>query len=74
LRDVPQRFGRTLAQELSRKGIRINAVRPGCVRTDMGGRGATRSVPVGARSIVLAAMLPGDATGGFHRDGKRIPW
>ncbi|HTD81477.1 MAG TPA: hypothetical protein VK723_04935 [Thermoplasmata archaeon] len=41
---------------------------------DMGGRGATRSVPVGARSIVLAATLPADATGGFSRDGKRIPW
>lgn len=65
---------RILARELSPKGIRINAVCPGWVRTDMGGRGATRSVPVGGRSIVLAAMLPEDATGGFYRDGKPIPW
>jgi carbonyl reductase 1 len=65
---------RVLARELSFRGISVNAVCPGWVRTDMGGRGAPRSVAVGARSIVLGAMLPGDATGGFYRDGKRIPW
>jgi len=31
-------------------------------------------VEVGGRSIVLAATLPDEATGGFYRDGKRIPW
>jgi hypothetical protein len=40
----------------------------------MGGRGATRSVPVGARSIVLGVTLPDGTTGGFYRDGKKIPW
>jgi len=63
-----------LARELSARGIHVNSVCPGWVRTDMGGRGAPRSIPVGARSIVLAATLPDDATGGFYRDGKRIPW
>ena len=63
-----------LARELAPRKIRINSVCPGWVRTDMGGPGANRSVEVGARSIVLGAMLPDDATGGFYRDGKRIPW
>ena len=65
---------RILSRELSPRGIRVNSVCPGWVRTDMGGPGASRSVEVGARSIVLAATLPGDATGGFYRDGKKIPW
>src|SRR5438552_5919036 len=65
---------RILARELSPRGIRVNAVCPGWVRPDRGGRGATRSVPVGGRSIVLGVMLPKDATGGFYRDGKQIAW
>lgn len=65
---------RILARELSPRGIYANAVCPGWVRTDMGGRGAPRSIPVGARSIVLGATLPAGATGGFYRDGKPIPW
>jgi NAD(P)-dependent dehydrogenase (short-subunit alcohol dehydrogenase family) len=63
---------RILARELAPKGISVNSVCPGWVRTDMGGRGAPRSVPVGGRSIVLGAKLPAGATGGFYRDGKRI--
>jgi hypothetical protein len=29
---------------------------------------------VGARSIVLGVTLPDGTTGGFYRDGKKIPW
>ena len=65
---------RILGRDLSPKGITINSVCPGWVRTDMGGRGASRSVPVGGRSIFLTVKLPAAATGGFYRDGKRIPW
>ena len=65
---------RILARELAPRKIHVNSVCPGWVRTDMGGPGANRSVEVGALSIVLAATLPGDATGGFYRDGKKIPW
>src|SRR5207249_11602494 len=36
----------------------------------MSDRGATRSVQVGGRSIVLGVMLADDATRGFSRDGK----
>lgn len=67
-------LARILARDLAPRGVSVNAVCPGWVRTDMGGRRAPRSVAVGARSIVLAATLPSDVTGGFYRDGRRIPW
>jgi NAD(P)-dependent dehydrogenase (short-subunit alcohol dehydrogenase family) len=53
----------------------VNSVCPGWVRTDMGGRGATRSVEQGADTIVwLAAAAPQRLTGKFLRDRKEIPW
>jgi carbonyl reductase 1 len=65
---------RLLARELAPRRIRINAACPGWVRTDMGGRGASRSVEKGAASILWAAALKGEPTGGFFRDGGRIDW
>ena len=53
----------------------INSVCPDWVRTDMGGRSATRSVEEGADTIVwLASEAPQDLTGKFFRDRKEIPW
>lgn len=55
--------------------VLINSVCPGWVQTDMGGRGATRSVAEGVAGIVWAATLPsGGPSGGFFRDGKPIAW
>ena len=69
---------RMLARELGPhgpNGPRVNAVCPGWVRTEMGGRGATRGVATGARGIVWAATLPPEGpSGGFFRDGKPIGW
>jgi NAD(P)-dependent dehydrogenase (short-subunit alcohol dehydrogenase family) len=68
---------RVWAPSLAERRIAINAVCPGWVRTDMGGRGASRGVDKGAASIVWAATQPmgeGAPTGGFFRDGRRIDW
>lgn len=63
-----------LADELRGDRILVNAVCPGWVATDMGGRGG-RPVEAGAKGIVWAALLPDDGpTGGFFRDQKRIEW
>jgi NAD(P)-dependent dehydrogenase (short-subunit alcohol dehydrogenase family) len=64
-----------LAQALKARGIAVNAVCPGWVRTDMGGSGAPRSLQQGADSILwlILEAAPG-LTGGFWRDGERIAW
>jgi NAD(P)-dependent dehydrogenase (short-subunit alcohol dehydrogenase family) len=65
---------RLLASELRRDRILVNSVCPGWVATDMGGPGG-RPVAEGAASVVWAATLPdGGPTGGFFRDGRRVPW
>ena len=53
----------------------VNSVCPGWVRTDMGGKDATRSVAEGAATIVwLATDAPQDLTGKFVKDRQVIPW
>jgi NAD(P)-dependent dehydrogenase (short-subunit alcohol dehydrogenase family) len=66
---------RVLAADLRGRGILVNSVCPGWVRTDMGGSSATRSVAEGAGSVLWAVDLDADGpTGGFYRDGEPVAW
>ena len=61
-----------LAQALKGSGVLVNSVDPGWVRTEMGGKSASRSVEEGAKSVVWAALLSDEngPTGGFFYDGR----
>jgi NAD(P)-dependent dehydrogenase (short-subunit alcohol dehydrogenase family) len=66
-------MARLFAKELRPRGILVNAVSPGWVRTDMGGRSAPRSVKQGAASVLWGVRLPPDGPSGrVFEDGKAI--
>lgn len=66
---------RVYANDLAEQNIRVNAVCPGWVRTDLGGENASRSVEEGIDTIVWLATAPeATDTGGFWRDRKQIAW
>jgi len=59
----------------SNNDIKINAVDPGWVSSDMGGPSAPRTPQQAARSILwLATIGPEGPSGGFFKDGKQIDW
>ena len=64
-----------LAESLQTKGIAVNSMCPGWVRTDMGGSSAPRSPEQGADTAIwLATEAPHHETGKFWRDRAEISY
>ena len=62
-------------QALRNRGISVNSVCPGWVRTDMGGPNASLSVEEGADTTVwLASEAPHSLSGKFFRSRQEISW
>lgn len=68
---VVNAFTRLLATEWPSRAV--NAVDPGWVKTDMGGRGAPREIAQGVESVLLCCRLaPGGPTGKVWWDGEEV--
>ena len=63
-----------LAHELRATPIKVNAIHPGSVKTDMNSNGEL-DIVTGAKSSVEMALLGGDGpTGSFTHLGEVLPW
>jgi NAD(P)-dependent dehydrogenase (short-subunit alcohol dehydrogenase family) len=64
-----------LAQELKDSRIKVNAVHPGHVQTEMGGAAAPMPLVEGARTSVQLALIGSDGpNGAFLHLGQALPW
>ncbi|WP_460322003.1 SDR family oxidoreductase [Paenibacillus sp. YSY-4.3] len=64
-----------VAQDVVDMGIKVNAVCPGRVQTDMGGSDAPSTVEEGADTAVWLATLHEEGpNGGYFRNRQPIAW
>jgi NAD(P)-dependent dehydrogenase (short-subunit alcohol dehydrogenase family) len=64
-----------LAYELKDTTVKVNAIHPGYVKTEMNGGHGEIDVPTGAKSSVEMALLGADGPSGtFTYLGKTLPW
>jgi NAD(P)-dependent dehydrogenase (short-subunit alcohol dehydrogenase family) len=64
-----------LAYELRDSKIKVNAVHPGHVKTDMGGPAAPMELVDGAKSSVEMALIGSDGpNGSYTHMGRTLPW
>jgi NAD(P)-dependent dehydrogenase (short-subunit alcohol dehydrogenase family) len=64
-----------LAWELKDTKLKVNAVHPGHVKTDMGGSAAPMEIVDGAKSSVAMALIGADGpNGSYSHMGQTLPW
>jgi NAD(P)-dependent dehydrogenase (short-subunit alcohol dehydrogenase family) len=64
-----------LAYELKDTRIKVNAIHPGYVKTEMNQGGGEMEIPDGAKSSVAMALLADDGpSGSFTHLGETLPW
>jgi NAD(P)-dependent dehydrogenase (short-subunit alcohol dehydrogenase family) len=68
-------YANALKRDTSHGHIKINAVTPGYIATDLNGHSGPRTVEQGAQIVVKLAIIPDDGpSGGFFNDDGALPW